>query len=376
MLAVQLTRWGAAPELREVPVPRPAGREVLLRVTAAGLCRSDLHVMDSSGAVFGYPLPLTLGHEVAGIVTEVGPEADAALVGQAVVVHGIWSCGACRNCLRGRENYCLTLRPGPDGRLVPLGNGLGHPGGLAEFLLVPDGRHLVPAPGLAPEHAAPLADAGATAVHAVRENLDLIDAATVAVVIGVGGLGHLAVQILRADGVRRIVAVDTRAEARELALALGAESAVAELSAVRLGPADAHPAPADTGPPSAGAARTSAQAEDPAPSLDGGADLILDFAGVPQTVGPALELLAPGGRLVQVGSGGGRAEVGKDLGLAPGWRVSAPFWATRADLAHAVRLATEGALHTSVETFPLADAPAVYARLRAGEITGRAVLVP
>ncbi|VFA95609.1 Alcohol dehydrogenase [Nocardia farcinica] len=347
MLAVQLTAWGAEPEVRDVPMPRPRGEQVLVRVAAAGLCRSDLHVMDSPAGVFDYPLPLTLGHEVAGTVAEVGPDADPGWLGEPVVVHGVWSCGDCRNCRRERENYCLATRRRPDGRLAPLGNGLGHHGGLAEAMLVPSTRFLVRAHGVDPVAAAPLADAGATAYHAIREHLDLIDADTVVLVIGIGGLGHLAVQVLRDLGVRAIVAVDERAEARDLAVRLGArialpdiESAAAELAAA------------------------------------GGADLVLDFAGAPATVAPAARTLAPGGRLVQVGSAGGRVEVGKDLGLAAGWRVAAPFWATRADLAAVLDAARRGALHSTTATFPLAEAPAVYRALRAGTITGRAVLIP
>ena len=108
MLAVQLTEWGCEPQLRDVPVPQPRGEEVLLQVTAAGLCRSDLHVMDASASSYDYPLPLTLGHEVAGTVLDVGPDGDRSWLGEAVVVHGVWGCGRCRNCARGRENYCSS----------------------------------------------------------------------------------------------------------------------------------------------------------------------------------------------------------------------------------------------------------------------------
>ncbi|WP_040795981.1 NAD(P)-dependent alcohol dehydrogenase [Nocardia higoensis] len=347
MLAVQLTAWGAEPEVRDVPVPRPTGEQVLLRVTAAGLCRSDLHVMDSPAGRFDYPLPLTLGHEVAGVVAEVGPDADPSWLDQPVVVHGVWSCGECRNCLRERENYCLRLRPGADGRPARIGNGLGHHGGLAEAMLVPSTRFLVPAPDVDPVDCAPLADAGATAFHAVREHRDLLDAHTVVLTIGIGGLGHLAVQILRDFGVTEIVAVDERAEARELAVRLGARAAYPDVAS-----AAADPAAAD------------------------GIDLVLDFAGAPGTLGPAAATLAPGGRLVQVGSAGGRVEVGKDVGLPNGWQVSAPFWATRADLRAVVDAARRGVLRSTTATFPLTDAPAVYRALRAGEITGRAVLIP
>lgn len=343
MLAVQLTAWGSEPELREVPTPRPRGEELLVGVEAAGLCRSDLHVMDSAPGSFDYPLPLTLGHEVAGTVIDTGPSADRRWIGESVVVQGIWSCGGCRNCARGRENYCLRLRSG--GRGVPIGNGLGHPGGLAEAMIVPAARFLVPARGVDPVLCAPLADAGLTAYHAIREYRELIDSGSVCLVVGIGGLGHLAVQILREFGAGRIVAIDNRPAALAQARRLGADAIFPDIGSATAGSA-------------------------------AGADLILDFAGAPDTVGPAGAALAPGGRLVVVGSAGGRLEVGKNVGLAQGWGVTAPFWGPRSDLVAVVELARRGVLHATTQTFPLAEAVEVYRRLRAGAINGRAVLVP
>ena len=94
MLAVQLTEWGRPPVVREIDDPAPTGEQLLIKVGAAGLCRSDLSVMDSPTDRFDYPLPLTLGHEVAGTVVDTGPDGDHTLLGKDVVVHGIWSCRA------------------------------------------------------------------------------------------------------------------------------------------------------------------------------------------------------------------------------------------------------------------------------------------
>jgi propanol-preferring alcohol dehydrogenase len=347
MLAVQLTAWGEYPQLADVPKPAPTGDQLLLEVGAVGLCRSDLHVMDAPADRFDYQLPLTLGHEVAGTVVSTGPAADASWVGRSVVVQGIWPCRRCRNCLRGRENYCLKLAPRADGKLAPIGNGLGHPGGLAEFMLVPSADVLVAIGSLGHADAAPLADAGLTAYHAIRTNADLVDERTVAVVVGIGGLGHLALQILRDMGVTQIVAVDTRFASLELARTLGALTA--------------HPTLDD-----ASAAITGL----------GGADIVFDFAGAPTTVEPATRLLAPGGRVVMVGSGGGRVTVGKDVGLVNGWQVRAPFWGTTTDLGAVVDLAARGRLHAETKTYPLHEAPDVYRLLRTGSIAGRAVIVP
>lgn len=347
MRAVQLVEWGAPPEVREIEDPEPTGTELLLRIDAAGLCLSDIHVMDTGEGVFDYPLPLTLGHEAAGTVVEIGASADPSWLGRRVVVHGIWACRTCRNCVRGRENYCLRLARTAGEPLPRIGNGLGHQGGLAEKLLVPSDEVLVPTGDLDPVLAAPLADAGLTAFHAIRMNLDLVDESTVAVVIGVGGLGHMAVQILSALGVSSLIAVDQRPGARELASALGCISA--------------HPSVDEA----LAAAR----------SL-GGADIVIDFAGAPSTVDPSMGLLGPGGRLVVVGTAGGRALVGKDLGLAQGWQIGAPFWGTRSDLAAVVDLAAAGQLSAETVEFALEDVPRAYDLLRRGEVAGRAVVRP
>ncbi len=155
MRAVRLTGWGDGARVVRIPVPEPQGHQLLLRVEAAGLCRSDLHVMDAPAGVFDYPLPFTLGHEVAGTVVGAGPEADKSWIGESVVVHGVWSCGQCRNCRRGRENYCFELCPREDGRLAAIGNGIGYDGGLADTMIVPSGRCLVRTHGLAPRECRP-----------------------------------------------------------------------------------------------------------------------------------------------------------------------------------------------------------------------------
>jgi propanol-preferring alcohol dehydrogenase len=336
MTALRLEQWGHRPVLREVPVPVPGPDGVLLRVTAAGMCHSDLHVMDASPGQLPMEPPFTLGHEVAGTVESVGELVDATWVGRAVVVHGVWGCGQCRRCLNGRGNYCLD-------RGAAIGNGLGRDGGLADFMAVPSTRFLVPADGIDPVQAAPLTDAALTAFHAVRPHLPgLVDGAPV-LVVGAGGLGHFAVQLLVAHGVAPVV-VDPKPEARELATRLGASRAVADL--------------ADLG---ARADRF---------------DLVLDFVGAQTTMDAAITLVATGGDLVVVGGAGGALSVGKTLGLPQGWSVSAPFWGPREDLEAVVELARAGRLTAHTETFALTDVLDAYDQLRAGRIGGRAVVVP
>src|SRR4051794_1560871 len=291
MSAYRLLDWGGPVELVDVPVPTPRGREVLLEVRAVGLCHSDLFVMTCERGTLPYDLPLTLGHEVAGRVVAVGEAADDSPGGRGGVVHGVWSCGECHNCRRGRDNHCVAL----EGRV---GCGLGRDGGLADYVLLPDERHFVAADGVPPTVLAPLADAGLTAYHAIRSERDALAGDCTVLVVGVGGLGHLAVQILRATTSAQVLAVDPRPQARGLARELGAH-------------------------------RVGASVED---AVGGGrADVVLDFVGSDATMAAGASVLEPGGRLVVVGGARGTLAVGKGLALPLGWGVGAPFWGTRAD---------------------------------------------
>lgn len=344
MKAVRLTAWGRRPVIVDVPVPVPAAGEVLVAVTAAGICHSDLHIMDASEGTFPYELPFTLGHEVAGRVVELGDGVDTGWQDVDVVVHGIWGCGSCRNCRRGRENYCAELSGA-------IGGGIGRDGGLAEYMLVPSVRHLVPAGTLSPSLAAPLTDAGLTAFHAIRAHEDVLAGGGTALVIGVGGLGHLAVQLLRSRPDEVVVAaVDTREEARALAARLGAQVTADDV-------------------PSAVAALRTATGE-------GAFDLVLDFVGTDETLGSARVALARGGVFAVVGSAGGRAEISKSIGLPQGWSFAAPFWGPRSDLEAVVDLASDAKVSAETQEFPLSRALEVYELLRQGRITGRAVLIP
>lgn len=337
MAAYRLTRWGGSVELCEVPVPQPTGHELLVEVDAVGLCHSDLFVMGCEAGILPYELPLTLGHEVAGRVVATGAEADRSMLGAAGVVHGVWGCGSCHNCRRGRENHCVALA----GRV---GCGLGRDGGLARFVLLPHARSFVAVEDVSPTVLAPLADAGLTAYHAIAASGGHLAGDCSVLVIGVGGLGHLAVQILRATTSARVVAVDPRLAGRELADRCGADVTAASVE------------------------------EAVADQTHGGFDLVLDFVGSDQTMADGASRLLPGGGLVVVGGARGRLIVGKGEGLPLGWQVSAPFWGTRADLVSVIELARQGVLRPEVEVAPFADVPAAYDRLRSGEVSGRLVI--
>ena len=222
MRAFQLVAWQEPPELREVPVPEPGPGEVLIRVGGAGACHSDLHLMDWPQGQMPFEPPFTLGHENAGWVERVGAGVDAVGEGEAVAVYGPWGCGRCRACRRSSENYCER-----QAEIGVMGGGLGLDGGMAEYLLVPSARLLVPLGELDPRDAAPLSDAALTPYHAIQRSVHKLVAGSTAVVIGVGGLGQMAVQILSAVSGARIVAVDISPEKLALAAEVGADVTVA-----------------------------------------------------------------------------------------------------------------------------------------------------
>lgn len=327
--------------LVDVPEPTPGPGEVRLRVGAAGACHSDLHVLDDPNAL-GMPLPFTLGHEIAGRVDALGPGVSGFAIGESVAVYGIVGCGSCPACLAGRDNECRVVPPS--------GIGLGRDGGMAEFVCVP-ARQLVPIGSLDVAQAAPLTDAGLTPYHAIKITSRNLGPGSTCVVIGVGGLGHMAIQILRATTATRVVALDTRHEALALARELGASDAFL---------------------PDADAATRIRAMVGPAP---GGADVVLDFVGSAQTLEIARSVVMTGGDLAIVGLAGGTLPVA--FGALPfETRVVLPFWGTRAELAEVLALGRAGRITAHVETFSLADAPRAYERLRRGELRGRAVIIP
>src|SRR3954452_14122966 len=270
MRAVRLTQWLTPPELCEGEDPRPGPGEGLVRVGGAALCHSDLHLLHWPAGSLPYDLPFTLGHEVAGTVAELGDGASGVAVGDHVLVYGPWGCGVCRRCSRGEEHLCE--RP-----TAARGCGLGRDGGLADYLVVPSPRLLVPLDGLDPVRAAPLADAGLTPYHAIRRALHTLEPGASAVVVGVGGLGHVAVQLLRALSGARIAAVDVRHSALELALAAGADVAL------RSGTGVAHELRRELGAPA----------------------LVIDCVGSDATLALAGEIVAPGGHVSIIGMAGG-----------------------------------------------------------------------
>jgi propanol-preferring alcohol dehydrogenase len=299
------------------------------------------------GGLLPWGPPFTLGHENAGWVHELGVGVVGLEVGQPVAVYGPWGCGRCARCRVGIDTYCenLAAAPVPGG-----GGGLGLDGGMAEYMLVKDQRFLVPLPnGLDPVHAAPLTDAGLTPYHAIRRSLPKLTPDATAVVIGVGGLGHMGVQILKAITGSRIVAVDTKEGALKLAEAQGADYAFE---------------PGD---------KTAEEIR----ALTGGrgADVVIDCVGAESTLALGAAIGRSMGDLTIVGIAGGTLPIGF-FTVPYELSVQTTYWGTRPELIEVLDLASRGLIEPRVTTFPLTDALDAYQALKAGDIEGRAVVVP
>lgn len=346
MRAVQLVENNTV-EVRDVSEPRPLDGEVLIQVTAAGLCHSDVTVVQFPG----WPLiPMTLGHEIVGTVAELGAGVTGFAIGDSVLVYLVWACGECRTCREGRENVCITngFRIG-----MPPCPGLGpNSGGMADYVTVP-ARHLEKIGDLDPVRTVPMADAGLTTMHAINSARPRLTDEATAVVIGVGGLGHVAVQILRQTTGARIVAVDTDGAKLAAAAARGADVTLSS------------------------DASTAAAILD----LTGGygADVVFEIVGAQATVDLASQVVAPDGALRLLGVGDGNLDFRPlTLGGAMPWGVDVrrPYAGTRSDLREAIALLQAGRIETDVTTYPLERATDAFADLDAGKVNGRAVLIP
>ena len=311
----------------------------MVKVAGAGVCATDLHAIEGEMEPAGLTLPVVLGHENAGYVAAVGDLVTTVMVGDAVLVCPPHTCGLCIPCRRGRDMMCERHQF----------TGLTVDGGFAEYVVVSE-RSIVPLPlGIDPIDVAPYSDAGITAYHAVKRLAHLVVPGSTVVALGIGGVGHVGLQLLRELGSGgTVVAVDPSPQRRALAAGLGAD---AVLDSERV----------------ADAVRD---------VTDGrGADLVMDFVGTDQTHAAGIEMLVRGGTYSVVGFGGmisvpSAALVGSEVTIVGNLVGS---WI---DLWEVLQLHARGRLTLKTETHPLEDVNDVLEMLREGEITGRAVLFP
>lgn len=343
MRAAVLSSYNGPLDLTEVTDPEPPPTGAVLRVTAVGVCHSDLHLRRGElRDLVPMDLPTILGHEITGRVESLGTAASGPAVGTDVLVYAPVSCGVCRTCLRGSEHMCTTAS----------WLGVGRPGGCADLVAVPRAdRQLIPLDGLSPIETAPLADAALTSYRAIRKVATRLRPDCSLVIIGLGGLAQYTVQLARlCTPAVVIVCVRRAAQRAARARALGADTVI-DLE------------------------DTDAAAKLRAACPGGAADAVLDVVGVRSTMEFAAAALAPGGQLVVVGSMLGQIPFG--WGCAPFEATfTTSFWGSLSELHDILALAHRGLLRSDLVTYPLDRIEQAHTDLADGRIPGRAVLLP
>ena len=350
MKSYDVCKCGAPLQMIERPTPKPAGTEVLLKVIAAGVCHSDLHIWDGyydlgDGKKLhlqdrGVKLPLTMGHENVGEVVAVGPAAKGVAIGARALVHPWMGCGECKVCKRGDEQLCLK----------PRSVGVFSAGGYSDHMMVPHPRYLFDIGDLPPERAAPLACSGVTTYGALKKVGPLLLEEPV-VIIGAGGLGLMCLGLLQKMGGKGAIVVDIDAGKREAAKKAGAQAVID------------------------GGAKDAVQQIIAA--TGGGAWAVIDLVGSAQTTRLGADSLIKGGRLIVVGLFGGDITVPCPHFPLRAITVQGSYVGNLTEIAELLELVRKKGLPPiPVATRPLAEVNAALDDLRAGKVVGRVVLQP
>jgi propanol-preferring alcohol dehydrogenase len=323
--------------IERIPVPQPGLGDLLIKVTACGVCHSDLHAIEGDWTP-PPTLPLIPGHEVTGVVAGLGQGVEGFTLGDAVGVPWLYSsCGHCEFCLSGMETICKSAEA----------TGYSKPGGYAEYLVAPAafvGR--LPA-GIDPYAMAPILCAGVTTYRGLKRTM--ARPGQWVVILGIGGLGHIAIQYARAMGLR-VAAVDVGDDKLQLAKSLGAEIAV------------------------------NGSTQDPVQAIQnqiGGAHAAVVTAVATKAFEQAIQMLRPGGTVAYIGLPGGKSdEIRASISTITNWELSVrgSNVGTRQDLNEAVAFAANGLVKATIRTVPLEEINAVLDEMRQGRIVGRVVL--
>ncbi len=340
MKAVRVHEYGSAPSLDEVPDPGIEGpSDVLVRVDAAGVCRTDLHIIEGQWAdKSGVELPYVIGHENAGTVVEVGSAVTTVSPGDRVILHPLVTCGLCRACRAGDDVHCVDSRfPGID-----------CDGGMAEYLRTSVRSVVRLDDALEPADVAALADAGLTAYHAVRKAVPMLYPGSTVTMIGAGGLGHIGLQCLTAMTPARILVVDKSEEVLEKAAALGAhETILADGSQV-------------------GRVLDLTEGR--------GSNVVLDFVGEGGTEADGIALTRDAGSYFVIGYGGAVNVPTIDV-ISREINVIGNLVGSYNDLAELMSLTAEGRVELATRQYPFSEALHALDDLDEGLIPGgRAIL--
>jgi D-arabinose 1-dehydrogenase-like Zn-dependent alcohol dehydrogenase len=349
MRMFQLCACGEPLQAKQQPTPQPTGSEVLLKVLAAGVCHSDLHLADGwfdlgggkrlSLAERGMKLPLTLGHENVGEVVAAGPDARGMRIGARMLADPWIGCGNCGPCRRGEENLCRAMKS----------LGVFSNGGYADYMMVPHPRCLFDIGDLPPERVAPLACSGVTTFGALKKVPTLTSEPTV--IIGAGGLGLMCLALHQKMGGHSAIVVDVDPAKRKAAKEAGAAHVI------------------DGGAPDA--------AQQIIDLTQGGAWAVIDLVGSSQSARVGYDSLIKGGKYIIVGLFGGDLTVSLPPIPMRALTIQGSYVGSVPEMTELMGLIRRtGPPQVPVKTKPLEEVNAVMHDLRAGKIIGRIVLTP
>ena len=349
MKCVHLQGFQSMLKLVDKPTPVPTGTEILLKVLGAGVCHSDAHIWEGHYDLGGGRMmsmaerirfPLVMGHETSGEVVAMGPQAQGASVGSRYAVCSWIGCGECRFCTVGDEHLCAA----------PRFLGVNRDGGYADHILVPDSRYLIDLGDLDPVAAAPLVCSGLTTYSALKKAGPVLQQDRI-VVIGAGGLGLMALNLLQLLGSPGAVVLEPHAEKRQAAIEAGA------VAAIDPGAADA--------------------AQQVRAALGNPVSFVLDLVGSADSAALGYELLDRAGKMVVVGLFGGAMQMSVPLLPMRAVTLQGSYIGSPAELRELIALVRKnGGLGMRVDRRPLAEADQALQDLRAGRVVGRVVLVP
>jgi NAD+-dependent secondary alcohol dehydrogenase Adh1 len=340
MIAARLHRYHDPLTVESVDEPNIGDpHDVIVRMGGAGLCRTDLHIQEGQWAEkSGVKLPYTLGHENAGWVHELGSAVSNVEVGDTVIMHPLVTCGLCRACRAGDDVHC-------ENNTFP---GISVDGGFADLLKTSARSVIKLDPRLEPKDIAALADAGLTAIHAVKKAAEILHPGTTAVVIGAGGLGHIGIQCLNAMTPAEIIVVDPSEKARALAGEVGADKTVA---------ADGN------------------QVDTVLEMTDGkGAEAIIDFVGEKGAIQDGVAMLQNAGSYYVIGYGENINVPTIDI-ISREINFIGNLVGSYNDLADLMTLTAQGQVTLHTSTYPLDAVNDAMADLDQGRLQGRGILI-
>lgn len=343
MKAARLHQYGKPLQIDEIDMPKAKGEGVLVKVGGAGVCHSDLHFMKGEWEkILDVKLPLTVGHETAGYVEEMGELVQGFSKDDPVAIFGGWGCGICPNCKDGQEQLCNFPRwPGLSR----------YDGGYAEYILVPSYRFLVKAHGLDPKDIAPLTDAGLTPYRAVKKVRNLLNPDSFVLVIGIGGLGSYAIQYFKLLSPASVITIVRNKKKTNLAKDMGADHVI------------------------------NSSEEDVARRINeitnsNGVDVALDIVCANDTLSTSINSMKKRGTLVLVGLMGRTLELPIMKSVIEEYNVMGSLWGNYNELSEVITLAKLGKLKHSNEFFSLNYVGNAIEKLESGNIFGRAVITP